>query len=655
MRQASDFLMALQLTGAAKRDSLANLQVRLPAVVIGGGLTSIDTATEVQAYYIRQVEKVLARWEAVGEFRAGLFDDYERDVLDAFLEHGRAVRAERERARSTGDVPDFMPLIRAWGGVTVVYRRAMAESPAYLRNHEEIAKALEEGIYYAERLEPTEAVLDSQGHVQQLRCTRAESGETIVLPARAVLVAAGSIPNTVYEREHAGTFEMDGKFFAAYRIDDTGQMVRVPSAGHNKCAQPGFFTSYRAGELRVSFVGDNHPWYHGSVVKAMASAKHAASDISDWLLGHASRCGAEPPRVSFATFAASLDDVLCPQVVAVERMASHLTSLTVRAPQATRHWLPGQVYRLQNFERHAEQIGGQIMAMEGMAIDGVHVDKARGEVQLLINSVGVSSRIAASLKPGTRVILMGPTGTGLPVPDNSTVTVAGGHSAVTSTVDGAAMWRAAGNRIVFIGHFRDAERARAVQRVIEILTDQAIWVLDEGPALTTRRHQDACFVYGLSDFLQSCVEMDAPFAEWVHRTDQLILSDHPVSMEIFRGMLRGGLQPRLKVSFKATAAVNSPMQCMMKEVCAQCLCQHVDSATGEPSRFVFSCFNQHQPLFELDFGNLQARQGQNSVQEKLASAWLACLMAQRDEAKNPTERASHEDGTLQRFLPPSVL
>src|SRR5439155_1461493 len=42
VRQASDFLMALQLTGAAKAESLANLQVRLPVVIIGGGLTAID-------------------------------------------------------------------------------------------------------------------------------------------------------------------------------------------------------------------------------------------------------------------------------------------------------------------------------------------------------------------------------------------------------------------------------------------------------------------------------------------------------------------------------------------------------------------------------------------------------------------------------------
>jgi NADPH-dependent glutamate synthase beta subunit-like oxidoreductase len=50
VRMASDFLMALQLTGAAKLDSVANLQLRLTAVVVGGGLTAIDTATEALAY-----------------------------------------------------------------------------------------------------------------------------------------------------------------------------------------------------------------------------------------------------------------------------------------------------------------------------------------------------------------------------------------------------------------------------------------------------------------------------------------------------------------------------------------------------------------------------------------------------------------------------
>src|SRR4029077_12912258 len=62
IRKASDFLMALQLTGAFKRIALANLEARLPAIVVGGGLTAIDSATELAAYYPVQVEKILERF-----------------------------------------------------------------------------------------------------------------------------------------------------------------------------------------------------------------------------------------------------------------------------------------------------------------------------------------------------------------------------------------------------------------------------------------------------------------------------------------------------------------------------------------------------------------------------------------------------------------
>ena len=61
------------------------------------------------------------------------------------------------------------------------------------------------------------------------------------------------------------------------------------------------------------------------------------------------------------------------------------------------------------------------------------------------------------------------------------------------------------------------------------------------------------------------------------------------------------------------------MQCMMKEVCAQCLQKHVDPETGKET-IVFSCFNQDQQLDRVDFENLRARLRQNTVQEKIPNA-----------------------------------
>jgi len=98
---------ALQLTGAAKRDSVANLQVRMPIVVIGGGLTAIDTATESLAYYVVQVEKFLERYETLaGELArrkcAPAGAPRKTATAEEFLAHGRAIRAERKAAAREG-------------------------------------------------------------------------------------------------------------------------------------------------------------------------------------------------------------------------------------------------------------------------------------------------------------------------------------------------------------------------------------------------------------------------------------------------------------------------------------------------------------------------------------------------------------------------
>ena len=85
------------------------------------------------------------------------------------------------------------------------------------------------------------------------------------------------------------------------------------------------------------------------------------------------------------------------------------------------------------------------------------------------------------------------------------------------------------------------------------------------------------------------------------------------------------LRPFLNPDHEAIGSINSPMQCMMKEICAQCLQVHRDPLDGEET-VVFTCYNQDQPLDVVDFRNLRERLGQNGTHEKLTSQWIEhCL------------------------------
>ena len=95
-------------------------------------------------------------------------------------------------------------MIAGWGGVTLAYRKRLVDSPSYTLNHEEVHKALEEGIVFAEGLSPLRIDVDELQHVQSITMTRQSRSDDgqwtdagdVALPARTVLIAAGTNPNT---------------------------------------------------------------------------------------------------------------------------------------------------------------------------------------------------------------------------------------------------------------------------------------------------------------------------------------------------------------------------------------------------------------------------------------------------------------------------
>jgi len=627
VRMASDFLMALQLSGAGRKDTIANLQLRLPAVVIGGGLTAIDTATEAIAYYPIQVEKFLTRYEtlaaAMGEaaLRA-LWPAHEIKIADEFIQHARAIREERARAAAAGEAPGLQRLIDGWGGVTLAYRRRLIDSPSYTLNHEEVEKALEEGIRFAENLTPTAIDSDSHGQAERIHFKHAD-GSARSLPAHTVLVAAGTKPNTVLAREDAENFQLDGQYFQA--LDAAGGVVTPERLA--KPAAVHVITQRRADGRAVSFFGDLHPSFAGNVVKAMSSAKQG------WpLIAEALQKLPPAPSHDSREFLAAINKRLRARIKAVNRLTATILEVVVEAPAAAANFMPGEFYRLQNFETLAERTADTTLAMEGLALTGAWTDDAKGLVGLIVLEMGGSSDLCSRLQPGEPVVLMGPTGAPTETPAGETVLLAGGGlgNAVLFSI-GRAL-KAAGSRVLyFAGYKKLADRYKVAE--IEAASDVVVWSSDEAPGFTPDRPHDKSFVGNIVAAMTAYAEGKlGPCAIPMETIDRIIAIGSDGMMAAVARARHETLKPYLKASHCAIGSINSPMQCMMKEICAQCLQPHRDPITGKET-VVFSCFNQDQPLDHVDFPALRRRLGQNAVQEKLTKAWIAHSLNQTGERR----------------------
>ncbi|MEQ8666986.1 MAG: FAD-dependent oxidoreductase [Rhodospirillales bacterium] len=636
VRQASDFLMALQLTGAAKPDNIANLQIRLPVVVIGGGLTAIDTATESLAYYVVQVEKFLKRYETLSEelgedgARAG-WDHAEAAIADEFLNHARAIRDERAAADAEGREPRLLELLNGWGGVTLAYRRRMVDAPSYTLNHEEVEKAMEEGVRFAELLSPTAIDVDDDGRTKAIHLERQQidddgklsgTGDDIVLAARTVLVAAGTQPNTVLARERGGLYKLDGKYFAA--IDEDGEPVHPEPL--TKPQTPQVMISLNDDGCDVSFFGDLHPSYKGNVVGAMGSAKQGYPVISRTLARRT------PTPGDLGHVREHLDQSLRPTVHEVIRLTPTIVEVIVRAPRAARTFQPGQFYRLQNFEALAPRVDGTTLAMEGLAMTGAWVDREKGLVSVIALEMGGSSDLCAHLQPGEPVVLMGPTGTPTEIVPNETVVLVGGGlgNAVLFSIGQALRGR--GARVLYFAGYKNAQD-RYHEDNIEAAADMVVWCCDVGPGFKPGRPQDRSFVGNIVEAMRAYAEGElGPVGIGLDEADRIIAIGSDGMMNAVKQARHERLKAYFKPGHAAIGSINSPMQCMMKEICAQCLQRHVDPETGQES-VVYSCFNQDQPLDHVDFGCLRDRLRQNGVQEKLTAKWIKrCLARLRPPA-----------------------
>jgi NAD(P)H-flavin reductase len=223
-------------------------------------------------------------------------------------------------------------------------------------------------------------------------------------------------------------------------------------------------------------------------------------------------------------------------------------------------------------------------------------------------------------------VLMGPTGAPTEIGHDETVLLVGGGLGNAVLFSIARSLKAAGCKVVYFAGFR--QRADMFKREeIEASTDQVVWSVDVGELIETKRPQDATFrgnvVQAMLAYAKSELGVEARAS--LREVNRIIAIGSDRMMRAVQEARHGLLQPYLNPEHEAIGSINSPMQCMMKEICAQCLQRHVDPRTGKET-WVFSCFNQDQRLDQVDFVNLNQRLRGNTVLEKVADLYLAQLL-----------------------------
>ena len=585
---ANSFLMSLHLNGGISDNSITDLQIELPAIVIGGGLTGVDTATEVQAYYIQQVERiydqyaVLAKGTNVEDIFAYVGDDAK---LKLFLQHGKEVKDLRHRVKAAGAIPDFSKLVQGWGGVKIVYRKRMQDSPAYKNNYYELSQALKEGVLYLENLSPEEFLLDASGAAIGLQVRNAQNNNSSKIDGKTILFATGSKPNVAYAFERSGDIERKGFSYVLYREDSGSLQVDDTPDKHCKSKDLAFFSSYAAGGKRVSVIGDTNPAFHGSVVKALASAKQAAPVVMQSMLNNL----VPKSLVDYASFEEVILAGAKAKIVAISEVIPGVKKVTIKAPFALKNYCIGNFFRLQNYES-----GSKLPDyLHPIAVFPSMVSKDAGIFDFYLLDSYENNLIAREWRNGGIISVMGPAGVKATMPkDPKNIILLLDYSQIGPGAYLASAMKKSGHRVQVVVSLEHGQNLYATEELLAA-SDNVLIVTNGSISYGSCAGKIDIFE---GDMAQALIKEHSFGTIKLQDIDMVVIKGIASFVTAIKNIRFGQLKSSFVRNPKTTALVLGPMNCMLKGICAQCLQWQIDPITGLRTKEVYACSWQDQPL-----------------------------------------------------------
>lgn len=611
VKSAADFLMQIGLGASHLKSSNSNLQIRLPAAVYGCGLTAIDSAVEIMHYYSEMVKKFASRFNEATKKNASMADELtteELSIAQEYISHAKEFNDLEKNDKNLDPVSlskAKIKLIQKFGGVTLYYRKSIKHSPAYRLNHEEIEQALSIGVKIEDEHEIANIFADDSGSIEKISFTNGAHVKT-----RTLLLGLGT---------EVSKFSDLKNHFDAQEEQGTKRQF------------------FKRKDKRISYFGDCNLKYHGSVVKALASAKEGYQDICKNIEESTLReSQLHNLDQKLETNLGELSKKLISKLVSKKRVADKLWEITINSPFACNNIKPGQFFRFQNFASDIKDL------TEPLALTPVNWNKETGDIIFLVLERGKSSSLVKSISEGEEIALMGPSGKASYIPRNRKI-------ALIASGLGKAMMRPIAQAMKDKNcHITIVNIGKTINDVGQGLDDSSASddSASEGSVNESSVNEGSASDESASNHSSKLTEsyLESEDEHSIENYNTRIienLENHNAEINKYTSLEDAHNAGALfdaeyiyilasdKISQNITAtrdkyfnpgaelisAFNVPMQCLMKGICGQCVVR-VIRPDGEED-YDFACSNQDYPSSSMDYRSLRQRHSQNSLLEKL--------------------------------------
>ncbi len=564
VRTSSEFLMNLH-GGAYQSNNFLNLQVELPLVVLGCGLTAVDCATEALLYYQRLLKKYILPYSSYS------FDEKQEFLQTLSIEDSSKLKIYEQHYKLLEESQDKIATLQIIGGVTIVYHKDIKQSKAYRINAHELHSALKQGVKIQDNTVLKEIILDEFGGIKELKCLY-NNEQIITIPAKNMILALGTNPNNIVIEEFQEYFPN------SINLDFKPERLRTFKNQQFNCLLQ---DSYK--DIDVSFFGDMHKVFNGSVVKALASSFYGQYDVIDSLKQHSAI------KQSFQEVATHVVQCLESSVLDVQHINDKIHEITFYAPQVAKKLKAGQFIKVQNYVSNISP------TMEPLILGAFpHTENT---LKAIVLQSGTSSTISKKLARNSKIVLQGPLGEPTLLPYKKNVLLIGGGVGNATIFSILKQLHEQENIINYIAGFKDYNDVIYMD-YIKKYSNTVI------TSIENNNHNKEYLTGNILNALSLFVKNNPNAEKDIH---YIFIAGSCGMMECCKDFLKNH-------SFNAEIvfSLNAPMNCTNKGVCGACIQQN------NLGQFFYGCQQQEQNIQNANLKFLRHRLEQQSLIEKIS-------------------------------------